>query len=121
MRSQAFTRGKVHALVATDVAARGIHVDDVACVLHFDPPTDAKTYVHRSGRTARKGATGVVVSFVAADQVRASRQLQRELGIGDSLGQEPRGPERKSNNSNRSGRPPRRSHSQSRRSSSRAR
>jgi superfamily II DNA/RNA helicase len=119
---QAFTRGKVHALVATDVAARGIHVDDVACVLHFDPPTDAKTYVHRSGRTARKGATGVVVSFVAADQVRASRQLQRELGIGDHLGQEPRGPERKSNNSNRSGRPPRRhSQGQSRRSSSRSR
>ena len=58
-------------LVATDVAARGIHVDDVACVLHFDPPTDAKTSVHRSGRTARKGASGVVVSFLAADQVRA--------------------------------------------------
>ena len=79
-----FTRGSVHALVATDVAARGIHVDDVACVLHFDPPTDAKTYVHRSGRTARKGASGVVVSFIAADQLRDSRKMQRELGIGDT-------------------------------------
>jgi superfamily II DNA/RNA helicase len=117
----AFTRGSVHALVATDVAARGIHVDDVACVLHFDPPTDAKTYVHRSGRTARKGATGVVVSFVAADQLRASRQLQRELGIGDT-GSEPRSEPRPGRNggNQRSGRPPRR-HSQSRRSSSRTR
>ena len=52
------------ALVATDVAARGIHVDDVACVVHFDPPADAKDYVHRSGRTGRAGAEGVVVSFV---------------------------------------------------------
>jgi superfamily II DNA/RNA helicase len=68
-----FTRGSVHALVATDVAALGIHVDDVACVLHFDPPTDAKTYVHRSGRTARKGASGVVVSFLAHDQMRDER------------------------------------------------
>ena len=72
--------GPVHALIATDVAARGIHVDDVACVVHFDPPEDAKAYVHRSGRTARKGATGVVVSFVLPDQVRASLGLQRELG-----------------------------------------
>jgi superfamily II DNA/RNA helicase len=106
----------VHALIATDVAARGIHVDDVACVLHYDPPTDAKTYVHRSGRTARKGATGVVVSFIAADQQRASRQLQRELGIGD-LSPEPRSESRPSRNGGnpRSGRPPRR-HAQSRRS-----
>jgi superfamily II DNA/RNA helicase len=112
----AFTRGSVHALIATDVAARGIHVDDVACVLHYDPPTDAKTYVHRSGRTARKGATGVVVSFVAADQQRASRQMQRELGIGD-LSPEPRSESRPSRNggNQRSGRPPRR-HPQSRRS-----
>ena len=123
----AFTRGSVHALVATDVAARGIHVDDVACVLHFDPPTDAKTYVHRSGRTARKGASGVVVSFVAADQMRASRQMQRELGIGDP-GEEPRPARNGNGNGNRnrngngngngngaqrSGRPPLRRHSQS--------
>jgi superfamily II DNA/RNA helicase len=77
----AFARGSVHALVATDVAARGIHVDDVACVVHFDPPVDTKTYLHRSGRTARKGASGVVVSFVAPDQARESRKLRRELGF----------------------------------------
>ena len=76
-----FARGRVHALIATDVAARGIHVDDVACVVHFDPPEDAKAYVHRSGRTARKGATGVVVSFVLPDQIRSSLSLQRELGL----------------------------------------
>jgi superfamily II DNA/RNA helicase len=77
----AFSAGSVHALVATDVAARGIHVDDVACVVHFDPPVDAKTYVHRSGRTARKGTTGVVISFVAPDQQRDSQRMQRELGL----------------------------------------
>ena len=78
-----FAHGRVHALIATDVAARGIHVDDVACVVHFDPPEDAKAYVHRSGRTARKGATGVVVSFVLPDQVRSSLGLQRELGLAE--------------------------------------
>ncbi len=77
----AFSSGSVHALVATDVAARGIHVDDVACVVHFDPPVDAKTYVHRSGRTARKGSTGVVISFVAPGQERDSNRLQGELGL----------------------------------------
>ncbi|MGZ6953381.1 MAG: DEAD/DEAH box helicase [Acidimicrobiia bacterium] len=76
-----FSRGRVHALIATDVAARGIHVDDVACVVHFDPPEDAKTYVHRSGRTARKGATGVVISLVLPDQVRDSHKMQVELGL----------------------------------------
>ena len=54
----AFTNGRVDALVATDVAARGIHVDGVACVVHFDTPEDEKAYLHRSGRTARAGATG---------------------------------------------------------------
>ncbi len=76
-----FKAYKVEALIATDVAARGIHVDAVACVVHFDPPVDAKTYVHRSGRTARAGATGTVVSFVARDQRSASRKLRRELGM----------------------------------------
>ena len=76
-----FKSYKVEALIATDVAARGIHVDAVACVVHFDPPVDAKTYVHRSGRTARAGATGTVVSFVARDQRKASRQLRQELGM----------------------------------------
>jgi superfamily II DNA/RNA helicase len=77
----AFATGHVTTLVATDVAARGIHVEGVACVLHFDPPADAKTYVHRSGRTARAGATGIVVSLVQPDQRRAVRAIQRELGL----------------------------------------
>ena len=76
-----FKSDKVEALIATDVAARGIHVDAVGCVVHFDPPEDAKAYVHRSGRTARAGATGTVVSFVARDQRAASRKLRRELGL----------------------------------------
>jgi superfamily II DNA/RNA helicase len=76
-----FKSYKLEALIATDVAARGIHVDAVACVVHFDPPVDAKTYIHRSGRTARAGATGTVVSFVARDQRTASRKMRRELGM----------------------------------------
>jgi superfamily II DNA/RNA helicase len=60
----ALVGGRVQALVATDVAARGIHVDDLSCVVHFDPPGDAATYTHRSGRTGRAGATGVVLSLV---------------------------------------------------------
>ena len=77
----AFTTGRVQALVATDVAARGIHVDGVACVIHYDPPADAKDYVHRSGRTARAGADGVVVSLVNADQRRAVAKLQKTVGL----------------------------------------
>ena len=76
-----FTRGAVDALVATDVAARGIHVDGVNVVVHFDPPADSKDYTHRSGRTARAGATGVVVSFVTPDKATAVKRLQRELGL----------------------------------------
>jgi superfamily II DNA/RNA helicase/cold shock CspA family protein len=77
----AFARGKVDALVATDVAARGIHVDSVACVVHFDPPNDAKDYMHRSGRTARAGEAGTVVSFVGNQQAREAAQLQQALGM----------------------------------------
>jgi superfamily II DNA/RNA helicase/cold shock CspA family protein len=76
----AFASGKVSALVATDVAARGIHVDAVACVVHFDPPADFKDYTHRSGRTARAGADGIVVSLVAPDQKGVVARFQRELG-----------------------------------------
>ena len=76
-----FRNGSVDALIATDVAARGIHVDDVACVVHFDPPVDSKTYQHRSGRTARAGASGVVVSFLARDQVRDAKRLQHVFGL----------------------------------------
>ena len=76
-----FVRGAVDALVATDVAARGIHVDGVNAVVHFDPPADAKDYVHRSGRTARAGATGVVVSLVTPDKAAAVKRLQRDLDV----------------------------------------
>ena len=82
---KSFADGKVEALVATDVAARGIHIDGVACVLHFDPPVDDKTYLHRSGRTARAGAQGLVVSFVANDQLRDASSLVRNLQLGADL------------------------------------
>jgi len=62
--------GRITALVATDVAARGIHVDDLACVVHYDPAEDPETYVHRSGRTGRAGASGVVVNLVEPSAVR---------------------------------------------------
>ena len=71
----------MQALVATDVAARGIHVDDVACVVHFDPPADEKDYVHRSGRTGRAGAAGLVVSLVDAAAEKDTRALQKALGL----------------------------------------
>jgi superfamily II DNA/RNA helicase/cold shock CspA family protein len=77
---RSFRDGRSPALVATDVAARGIHVDGVACVVHFDLPDDPKDYVHRSGRTGRAGAPGTVVSLVTPDARKAARALQRELG-----------------------------------------
>jgi superfamily II DNA/RNA helicase len=76
-----FANGAIRALVATDVAARGIHVDSVAAVIHYDPPSDHKTYLHRSGRTARAGSSGLVISLVQADQVGDARRLQRDLGF----------------------------------------
>jgi superfamily II DNA/RNA helicase len=77
----AFTAGHPRVLVATDVAARGIHVDDVDLVVHFDPPNDGKDYVHRSGRTARAGARGTVLALVAPDQVRDVARLHEEIGV----------------------------------------
>jgi superfamily II DNA/RNA helicase len=77
----AFRDGSVPVLVATDVAARGIHVDDVTLVLHVDPPQDGKDYLHRSGRTARAGASGVVVSVLAHDQLRAAKHLFGRAGV----------------------------------------
>ncbi len=68
-------------LVATDVAARGIHVDDVDVVVHFDPPEEQKGYVHRSGRTARAGREGVVATFVLWDQELEVERLQKRLGM----------------------------------------
>ena len=76
-----FTKGKISTLVATDVAARGIHVDDVEAVIHYDPPSDAKTYLHRSGRTARAGESGVVVSLICWDEELEIRKLMRRLGL----------------------------------------
>ena len=76
-----FAKGRVHALVATDVAARGIHVDGVAAVIHFDPPEDHKAYLHRSGRTARAGQSGVVISLVQPEQVKDLRRIQRQAGL----------------------------------------
>ncbi|MCD4523854.1 DEAD/DEAH box helicase [Nocardioides sp. cx-173] len=76
-----FHSGKATTLVATDIAARGIHVDDVALVVHADPPTEHKAYLHRSGRTARAGAAGTVITLMTDDQVRDVRQLTRAAGI----------------------------------------
>jgi superfamily II DNA/RNA helicase len=80
-----FMAGKLHVLVATDVAARGIHVDEIDVVLHYDPPADQKSYVHRSGRTARAGTSGVVATLVLWDQERDVMQLQKRLGLDSPL------------------------------------
>ena len=77
----AFSAGRVQALVATDVAARGIHVEGVGAVIHFDPPEDHKAYLHRSGRTARAGRGGVVLSLVEPGQAREMGRMQRQLGL----------------------------------------
>ncbi len=70
-----FKRGKIQALVATDVAARGIHVDNVSLVLHYDMPDNDKDYTHRSGRTGRAGAAGVVVAFVPPSRQRIAQRM----------------------------------------------
>jgi superfamily II DNA/RNA helicase len=77
----AFASGHSRVLVATDVAARGIHVPDVDLVVHADPPNDHKDYLHRSGRTARAGAAGVVVSVLAPEQVRPAQRLFDRAGV----------------------------------------
>jgi superfamily II DNA/RNA helicase len=77
----AFHGGIASTLVATDIAARGIHVDDVGLVVHADPPVEHKAYLHRSGRTARAGAAGTVVTLMTADQVADVRDLTRKAGI----------------------------------------
>ncbi len=76
-----FGAGKLNVLVATDVAARGIHVDDVDIVIHFDPPEDHKNYLHRSGRTARAGTSGIVVTLVLWNEELEVKRMQRRLGI----------------------------------------
>jgi superfamily II DNA/RNA helicase len=77
----AFANGEVRALVATDIAARGIHVDGIELVVHADPPTEHKAYTHRSGRTARGGAEGIVVTVQTAAQVAEVRTLMRKAGV----------------------------------------
>ena len=77
----AFTAGHPRVLVATDVAARGIHVDDVDLVVQFDPPNDHKDYLHRSGRTARAGAPGMVIALAEPGQVGDLRRLQAAAGV----------------------------------------
>jgi superfamily II DNA/RNA helicase len=80
-----FRSGSVRALVATDVAARGIHVDSVDCVIHYDPPADPKDYVHRSGRTARAGASGSVVTLITPEQRKGMEAIARTLGLDPEL------------------------------------
>ncbi len=80
-----FQNGNHAVLVATDVAARGIHVDDVDVVVHFDPPEEHKGYVHRSGRTARAGREGIVVTFVLWNQELDVEKLQRRLAIREPI------------------------------------
>lgn len=81
----AFRAGRLDVLVATDIAARGIHVDAVPVVVHFDPPADCTDYVHRSGRTGRAGADGHVVSLVGTEHLHGARLLTRNLGIADGI------------------------------------
>jgi len=76
-----FHSGAAKTLVATDIAARGIHVDDIEIVIHADPPIEHKAYLHRSGRTARAGAEGTVVTLMTDDQVGDVRDLTRKAGI----------------------------------------
>jgi superfamily II DNA/RNA helicase len=82
---EAFSEGSATTLVATDIAARGIHVDDVSLVIHADPPIEHKAYLHRSGRTARAGAEGTVVTLMTDDQVRDVRDLTRKAGISPTI------------------------------------
>ena len=77
--------GDVGILVATDVAARGLDIDGVDVVVHYDPPEDHKAYLHRSGRTARAGETGVAVSLLLWDQVAEAEKLRKRLGIRQPL------------------------------------
>jgi superfamily II DNA/RNA helicase len=76
-----FTDGSLNVLVATDVAARGIDIDDVAAVIHYEPPIDVKTYLHRSGRTARAGRDGWAISLAEYNQHTTCRIIQRGLRL----------------------------------------
>ncbi len=76
-----FSAGKLQVMVATDVAARGIHVDEVDLVIHYDPPSDHKTYLHRSGRTARAGQSGIVATLVLFNEELEVKRLQKRIEV----------------------------------------
>ncbi|HCB37854.1 MAG TPA: RNA helicase [Acidimicrobiaceae bacterium] len=78
---RAFAEGRLSALVATDVAARGLHIEGVDVVIHFNAPSDHKTYLHRSGRTARAGRTGTAITMFLWDEELEVRKLQRRLDL----------------------------------------
>jgi superfamily II DNA/RNA helicase len=80
-----FGAGQIHALVATDVAARGLHIEAVEIVIQYDPPDDHKTYLHRSGRTARAGAEGVVATLFVWNQEPDIRKLQKRVGMNEAM------------------------------------
>lgn len=82
---RAFTSGKVSALVASDVAARGIDVEGIDVVIHYDPPTDFKEYLHRSGRTARAGASGLAVTLLLWNQHVGAERICRQLGLDEPI------------------------------------
>jgi len=79
------TKGNTTVLVATNVAARGIHIDGLDVVIHYDPPEDARTYLHRSGRTARAGEAGLVVTLVEWDQTQLVKRVQKEAGLHEPI------------------------------------
>ena len=76
-----FVEGRCMALIATDVAARGIDVEGINCIIHYDPPENGKAYKQRSGRTARAGATGTGISLVQNPQKKMCNAIQRDVGI----------------------------------------
>ena len=82
---QAFSEGRLAVLVATDVAARGLDVDDIEVVVHFDPPEDHKGYLHRSGRTARAGRAGLAVTLVLWNEQMAVEKIQKRLGLNSPI------------------------------------
>ena len=77
--------GDLPVLVATNLAARGLHIDDIDVVIHFDPPDDYKSFIHRSGRTARAGESGLVVTLVEWDQVKEVERLQMASGLNQEI------------------------------------
>jgi superfamily II DNA/RNA helicase len=80
-----FTAGKLAVLVATDVAARGLDIDELDIVIQYDPPPDPKTSLHRAGRTARAGAAGLAVTLVLWNEELEARRVKRRLGLEEPI------------------------------------